>query len=347
MSGERIYLDVGGQIFETLKDKLIQCSYFEALFSFNEKSCNNNNNFTKEKPYFIDRDPKIFRHILNLLRNPSYNFPQKSQYLDELDYYGMKFKINENLEENKNDLLFDFVKHKDDHQTSEFLINVGLIKDFYIILSENDFKSPDDLETIKIMVKFWINKKEYYYSSSLDFLFMTSKKEIISYKKKYYIPISILQTNIDYFINHYETSLTITISRNNYYFYSRNRYKVGIYYNYAVFPKNFTNIKLILLTFDEYTSEDIRYNNSCKFVIFRTSNLHKCRLYLNDKLISINNTIMNFAHRYSFNMDYGGIFFCEPENIFEINDKQIDGIINNYERKYISFCIAQLVELII
>jgi hypothetical protein len=63
--GSRIKLDVGGQIFATSLSTLTseKGSYFEALFSGRwevkpqEDGC-----------YFIDRDPIVFRHVLNYLR---------------------------------------------------------------------------------------------------------------------------------------------------------------------------------------------------------------------------------------------------------------------------------------
>ena len=39
------------------------------------------------QPIFIDRDPEAFKHVLNLLRDPRYDFPDQYQY--ELEYYGL------------------------------------------------------------------------------------------------------------------------------------------------------------------------------------------------------------------------------------------------------------------
>jgi hypothetical protein len=71
----RIVLNVGGTMFETMKDTLLKSAYFEAFFRF------------ENNDYFIDRDPEMFRHVLNLLRDPDYNFPK--EYISELDFYGV------------------------------------------------------------------------------------------------------------------------------------------------------------------------------------------------------------------------------------------------------------------
>jgi len=75
---ERIKLNVGGQHFETTKDTLIRAPYFEALLS---------RWISKEKEIFIDRSGSAFNHVLNLLRNPDYNFPHR--YQEELNFYGV------------------------------------------------------------------------------------------------------------------------------------------------------------------------------------------------------------------------------------------------------------------
>ena len=86
-----ITLDVGGRIFKTTRNTLIGGSeYFRDLF---EDSHNNN------EPLFIDRSYDAFEHVLNLLRNPTYKFPD--QYLEELKYFGIKSnKVESTIENN-------------------------------------------------------------------------------------------------------------------------------------------------------------------------------------------------------------------------------------------------------
>ena len=85
-----IKLNVGGQIFETTKETLSFSSYFKALLS---------NNWKQTDIIFIDRSAKLFEHILCLLRDPNYIFPNK--YVSELDFYGFKanLKYSEWLED--------------------------------------------------------------------------------------------------------------------------------------------------------------------------------------------------------------------------------------------------------
>ncbi|ARF11034.1 BTB/POZ domain protein [Hokovirus HKV1] len=95
---DHIYLNVGGTIFETTKSTLVLCPYFRKLIEFPDF------NSTREKPYFIDRCPKIFRHVLNLLRNINYDYPEK--YIDELEFYGF---VNDMKNDMKNDRYFSIV----------------------------------------------------------------------------------------------------------------------------------------------------------------------------------------------------------------------------------------------
>jgi len=81
MSQSPIHLDVGGQLFKTSYQTLIIAPYFQALERINGQISG-----TVEKPLFIDRDPEIFKHILNLLRNPKYHFP--TEFLPELPFWG-------------------------------------------------------------------------------------------------------------------------------------------------------------------------------------------------------------------------------------------------------------------
>lgn len=72
-----IKLNVGGIHFETTKDTLTKSPYFNAMF--------NGKWSVSEDEIFIDKSGKIFEHVLNLLRDPNYYYPEK--YLSELDFY--------------------------------------------------------------------------------------------------------------------------------------------------------------------------------------------------------------------------------------------------------------------
>ncbi len=78
MKSDTVILDVGGRRFKTTKITLCNAEYFYNLF---------NDSSPTEEDIFIDRDPGIFKHVLRLLRDSSYAYPEK--YISELDYYGV------------------------------------------------------------------------------------------------------------------------------------------------------------------------------------------------------------------------------------------------------------------
>lgn len=79
--GEKtVKLNVGGTLFETTKNTLSLSLYFKIKFD----NWNNEDNVM-----FIDRSPYIFKHILSLLRDPTYNYPPK--YLGELKFYMINY----------------------------------------------------------------------------------------------------------------------------------------------------------------------------------------------------------------------------------------------------------------
>lgn len=88
---DTVVLNVGGKHFETTIQTLTSNSkYFESYFSrWNEDSS------TK---IFIDRDPGIFTHVLRLMRDPSYAYPQK--YLSELDFFQITYATGTEIVEN-------------------------------------------------------------------------------------------------------------------------------------------------------------------------------------------------------------------------------------------------------
>lgn len=74
---EFVTLDVGGKLFKTTPSTLCNSKYFNGLLK----------NTHIDKPIFIDRSSKIFKHILEYLRDPNYPFPDK--YIYDLDFYGI------------------------------------------------------------------------------------------------------------------------------------------------------------------------------------------------------------------------------------------------------------------
>ena len=76
---DNIKLNVGGTLYETTKSTLNLSSFFEKALS---------DTWKKGEVLFIDRSPKIFEHVLCLMRDANYEYPKK--YLSELDFYGVK-----------------------------------------------------------------------------------------------------------------------------------------------------------------------------------------------------------------------------------------------------------------
>lgn len=109
MNNDSICLNVGGKMFATTRPILKFLSFFDGIIGDNSSSITT--------PHFIDRDPKIFRHILKLLTNPDYNYPEK--YISELKHYGfnigeIKNKSRVNLPKtNKNLFIADVNTHVD------------------------------------------------------------------------------------------------------------------------------------------------------------------------------------------------------------------------------------------
>ncbi len=104
---KKIYLDVGGTIFVTYWSTLSKAKYFNdpivkcGLTNYDGpksgrtmpcKTISNKSIPSKavsniQKPYFIDRSPRLFDHVLSYLRDSNYNYPQK--YTSELDFFGV------------------------------------------------------------------------------------------------------------------------------------------------------------------------------------------------------------------------------------------------------------------
>nr|QBK89914.1 MAG: BTB/POZ domain protein [Pithovirus LCPAC101] len=119
-----VYLNVGGQRFETTEVTLSKSSYFSGICRMKGGSIES----TSEQPYFIDRDPKPFTHILSVLRNPEYKYPEK--YKDELEYYQILFKVN--IECNKNTVILEHLL-----DVSNVVLNTG--KTYYHLTGDEKY----------------------------------------------------------------------------------------------------------------------------------------------------------------------------------------------------------------
>jgi len=78
---DRIQLNVGGTHFETTRQTLEQIPYFNAILAR-----------WNQEEIFVDRSAYGFDHILNLIRNPTYEFPR--QYKHELDFYCLEYNLS-------------------------------------------------------------------------------------------------------------------------------------------------------------------------------------------------------------------------------------------------------------
>jgi len=86
-----IKINVSDVIFYSTKRTLVGCDYFRSLF-----------NFVEQPSDYLDRNSKVFRHILYYLRNSEYVIPQK--YSFENNFFGVHIqqpKINRVYEDNE------------------------------------------------------------------------------------------------------------------------------------------------------------------------------------------------------------------------------------------------------
>jgi hypothetical protein len=103
-----IKLNVGGQIFETTKETLMFSDYFKSFLT----------NWSHDKEIFIDRSPRLFEHVLCLLRDPTYPYP--NDYVGELDFYQIKHNIIR-----KDDLEQIIVDMKNEMSKTESRLNIA------------------------------------------------------------------------------------------------------------------------------------------------------------------------------------------------------------------------------
>ncbi len=93
---KKIYLDISGTIVVTYWSTLSKAKYFnDPIVNYGLANSN------KKNPYFIDRSPRLFDHVLNYLRDSNYNYPKK--YVSELDFFGVIMVATTNHENNNTD----------------------------------------------------------------------------------------------------------------------------------------------------------------------------------------------------------------------------------------------------
>ena len=83
LQNARIKINAGGTIFETFSGTLVNRSTYwrRSLLEFNDV------NDADGGVVFLDKDPDVFRHVLNYLRDPRYPFPWT--LLHELEWFGI------------------------------------------------------------------------------------------------------------------------------------------------------------------------------------------------------------------------------------------------------------------
>ena len=84
-----VTLDIGGRIFKTRKETLMNAPYFQAMFGNNFKEANDDND-NDSKPIFIDRNPNNFEWILEVLRTGEANDFQE-KYIPDLEFFGIDY----------------------------------------------------------------------------------------------------------------------------------------------------------------------------------------------------------------------------------------------------------------
>ena len=95
MPNDLVHLNVGGQRFSTSKNTLISLQGEETFFT-SLLSGRISSNMDETGAYFIDRDPELFRMILNFLRTQQLHLlveesdaKQLSALIHEANFYGI------------------------------------------------------------------------------------------------------------------------------------------------------------------------------------------------------------------------------------------------------------------
>ena len=175
---------------------------------------------TKKKPFFVDRDPELFRHILNNLRDSRYILPPRCN--NELDFWDPKYKKDYNIittesknlfrDNNyfyKNNLILNTID-KNPHSvcglygksydelpwTHSIIMDECIVKKIYILI-------PHYIPISELMY-FFINiyikdsdRTLYFMNSKLDFIKLTSNNEIKIISGFYYLPLDCFNKDTD------------------------------------------------------------------------------------------------------------------------------------------------------
>ena len=104
-------LNVGGERFETTFSTLKGSAYFRSWLG----------RWNFENEIFIDRSGKIFEHVLGVLRDPDYPYPE--EHLSELVFYGIPFTANKKIDREE----ARFVKIEREPQICDFVRYYGNI----------------------------------------------------------------------------------------------------------------------------------------------------------------------------------------------------------------------------
>ena len=144
-ASELIIIDCGGTIFKTDKSTLVQIDFFKSA-RWNSSS----------NSIFIDQDPTIFVHVLNLLRCEDYIVP--SNCIDNVsimaDYFGIKMKLP--IEKK---LRLDIIEYKynSTRNSGSYEFHIGLndchsILDINLVLLDGDIKSINMICPLVIII---------------------------------------------------------------------------------------------------------------------------------------------------------------------------------------------------
>ena len=136
-----IVLNVGGTHFTTFKSTLIKAEYFKSLIE----------RWMVNEELFLDEDPELFKHVLNILRNPNYIIPEKLKHNvnNLLVYFGVPMEFI--------DAGMVLTPEKHDDKTFIDVINHSINR---FQLDQDYFREKDILRiTLKIYGNFviWIN----------------------------------------------------------------------------------------------------------------------------------------------------------------------------------------------
>lgn len=94
MASPILKINAGGKIFEVRRSTLIKNTFFKTLIEHDEKNglLNIDIGGTNNGTIFIEEQRHIFKHVLALIQNPKYYYPEK--YLSYLEFYQISTPVN-------------------------------------------------------------------------------------------------------------------------------------------------------------------------------------------------------------------------------------------------------------